>query len=496
MGVDDLRQEIKMLGVDMPKKMGDTEWSSIVDALKRDGAWDKMWKLLTVAPPNWSAEMMLSMIKAGWKPDNRYAELWEELRRLCPGEGRDLTPPINDSRILEGHTQYISCLSISPDSKIMATGSHDNTVCLWSLPDGEYISKLEGHTNAVKCLSISPDGKILATGGSGNLNQDTFVHFWSLPDGEHIRTLREYSSSLESLKYLSISPDGKILFTSHGYDKAVWLWSLPDGERIKLPQVRPYPIGYPCISPDGKILVATGSDDNTVCLWSLPDGEHIRTLDKSRLLDISPDGKILATGGTEQRDISVRLWSLPDGEHIITLGSSRTTLRESRTGWVYDLSISPNGSILATTCRDHTIHLWSLPDGEHIRTLEGHADAADCLSISPDGKILVTSHFDDKAVWLWSLPDGEHIRALDKSRLLGISPDGKILATGSYDDNTVRLWSLTYGKHISKLEAMAHANYDDWSYVCSVIQMKLASKEEEGKWLFLEALFRLKIEIG
>ncbi len=202
------------------------------------------------------------------------------------------------------------------------------------------------------------------------------------------------------------------------------------------------------ITPDGAILATGGGEyaDRTIRLWSLPGGEHLRTLEGHgeliSCLSISPDGAILASGSNDR---TVRLWSLPDGKHIRTL--------EGHTGYVECLSISPDGTVLASGSNDRTVCLWSLPHGDHIRTLEGHRTDVKCLSISPDGSILASGS--GRTIRLWSLPDGEYPRTLEGHTStvleLSITPDGSILASGSWD-HTVRLWSLPQGEHLKTLE--------------------------------------------
>lgn len=64
------------------------------------------------------------------------------------------------------HTDGINALAISPDGKLLASGSGDKTIKLWSLPEGALIKTLKGHTDSVLVLAISPDGKRLASGSA------------------------------------------------------------------------------------------------------------------------------------------------------------------------------------------------------------------------------------------------------------------------------------------------------------------------------------------
>jgi WD40 repeat protein len=98
---------------------------------------------------------------------------------------RDL--PDGEVRRLPGHRGAISCLDLSPDERLLASGSTDGTVRLWGFPEGRLLQVLE-HGREVQCLAFSPDGQLLATGG-----KDRFVRVWGL-----------------DLLYLASTPPGKL----------------------------------------------------------------------------------------------------------------------------------------------------------------------------------------------------------------------------------------------------------------------------------------------
>jgi WD40 repeat protein/tRNA A-37 threonylcarbamoyl transferase component Bud32 len=116
------------------------------------------------------------------------------------------------------------------------------------------------------------------------------------------------------------------------------------------------------------------------------------------------------------------------------------------------VTISPDGKMIVSSS-DRAIKLWNLATGEHIRTLTGHSNRVNVLAISPDGKTLVSGG-EDNTIKAWNLATGRLIRTMaghfDSVHALAISPDGKTLADGS-DDNTVQLWNLETGKKIRKL---------------------------------------------
>lgn len=84
---------------------------------------------------------------------------------------------------------------MSPDGKLLASGSLDHTIKLWSLPQGGLIKTLEGHTSNVDALVMSPDGKLLASS-----SLDNTIKLWSLPDGKLVGCLMDLAANPAEVK--------------------------------------------------------------------------------------------------------------------------------------------------------------------------------------------------------------------------------------------------------------------------------------------------------
>src|SRR5881398_2323492 len=67
-------------------------------------------------------------------------------------------------RQFKGHGERVASVAFSPDGKVLATGSFDNTVKLWDFATGKELHNLKGHTNQVYSVAFSPDGNLLASG--------------------------------------------------------------------------------------------------------------------------------------------------------------------------------------------------------------------------------------------------------------------------------------------------------------------------------------------
>ncbi|MBD2433642.1 WD40 repeat domain-containing protein [Fischerella sp. FACHB-380] len=163
---------------------------------------------------------------------------------------------VRESNRLEKHQGYVQKVRFSPDGKIIATASFDNTAKLWS-SDGKELVTLQGHTEPVVDVSFSPDGQTIATA-----SRDGTAKLWNL-DGKPIKTFKGHKGVVWSI---SFSPDGQTIATA-GEDKTVKLWRW-NGNFLKTWKAHDGEIYGISFSPDGQ-RIATASDDKSVKLWNL-----------------------------------------------------------------------------------------------------------------------------------------------------------------------------------------------------------------------------------
>ena len=290
-------------------------------------------------------------------------------------------------QVLSGHASWVTDIAISPNQRIIASSSLDDTVRLWDFKNGRAIATLTGHNRAVNVVVISPDSTTLVSG-----SDDYTLKEWNLATGDIIRTLKGHSRDVNAL---AISPSGKLL-ASGGEDRTIKLWQMGTGNLLRTLFGVAGMIKSIAISPDGRMLVS-GGFDNKIKLWSLQTGEQMKSWVAHRnsvnALAISADSRLLASGS---KDRTVNLWELSSGTLLHTLrGHNRD---------VNAIAFSPKGRMVITGSSDASLNFWNVQNGSLIRSRRAHLDAINAIALSRDGKTLVTGS-SDKTIKLWNVND-------------------------------------------------------------------------------------------
>lgn len=362
--------------------------------------------------------------------DDRTVRLWDIASR-------------KQVRQLEGHTEPLWGVAFTPNGKLVASGSYDDTVRLWNVACGRELRRLQDWFG-VGSIAFSPDGKLLASGSS---DHDT-VRLWNVASGKEVRQLQGHTGA--GVSSVAFTPDGKLL-ASAGVDKTVRLWDVATGLEVEQLIEHTFRIAF---TPDGKLLASFS--DETVRLWDVASGLEVRQLQVYtryvHSVAFTPNGRLLAFG----RGRTVQLWDVVSGKQVQQLEICMYLS-------VLSVAISPDGKLLALGCEDETVRLWDVASGRELRQLQGHKSWVNTVAFTSDGKLLASGSGygklgfgrDDTTMRLWDIASGQELRQLkghtDKVNSAAFTPDGKLLASGS-SDNTVRLWDVASGRELRQLQ--------------------------------------------
>jgi transducin (beta)-like 1 len=135
-------------------------------------------------------------------------------------------------KVLTGHASEVNCLCWDASRAVLASGSDDSTVKLWSTRDGQ-LASYAGHTGPVHRLCWGPSAG--AGAGSGpfaplivSSGADGTSRVWDVNTGACRYTLEGHSAAVASAR---MSPDGAMLATA-SLDRRVLVWSLAEGRLL------------------------------------------------------------------------------------------------------------------------------------------------------------------------------------------------------------------------------------------------------------------------
>ena len=359
-------------------------------------------------------------------------------------------------RFLQGHTAQVNSVAFSPDNKLLASGSNDDSIILWDFSDPEnpvQLSKLTGHSAGITTLAFNPAQKWLASG-----SDDRNIIIWDISNLQAPSKLATLSGHTNAVTSVAFSPDGTRI-ASGSWDDSIILWDVSNPNTPS--QLAVLPSQYSVISsvafsPDGNRL-ASGTWSSwgfdSITLWDISDPNSPSPLttygSASGVTSVAfnPNGNLLASGSW---DGSTVLWNVGNPDTPLA------TLSGHSAG-VTSVAFSSDGERLASGSEDKSIIVWDVSNPNapsQITTLTGHSNAVSSVAFSGDGNQLVSGSW-DASIILWNVGSSnlrtpaQLVMLAEENTQLSkttFSKDGKLIASGGRDtqQNTgfIQLWDI------------------------------------------------------
>ena len=329
-----------------------------------------------------------------------------------------------------GHKAIINNIMFTKDGKFLVSVSGDKTIRVWDAQTGETIRTIRGQLGRgdegkIYAAALSPDNRWLAIGGllSGIPELRDRIRILNFRTGEVVSLLKGHKNVILGLAF---SPDSQKLI-SGSFDKTARIWDVNSGETLQVLMGHSKAIYAVAFSRDGQ-RVATGSDDFALKLWQVSSGRLIHTLKghQNKVKSIAFTDRYLLSGSWDK---TIRLWHGKTGVFI-------RVLAEQDSG-VDSLSISPDGRRVLTGIgygRGYTSYIFSMPDGKKITSFTKHTNIVVATTFSPDGETVATGGGLDHEIYLWSPRNGTVQRKMVGKGApiwsVGFAKDGKSIAWG------------------------------------------------------------------
>lgn len=296
------------------------------------------------------------------------------------------------------HDGSINCMELSEDGSVLATGSDDKTIRLWSTKTDEIecIGLLEGHDDYITSLAIT-DNYILSS------SSDKTIRKWDMSTCECLLIFRGHGSTVNKIIY-----SGDFVF-SISYDKTARCWDFDTGESVRVF------IGHK-MSVSAIVFIPADKENMNDAIKFIAENKKMK---KTMAVLQQPKNTFDVSGYKADQDEIVQEDDNDENYY--------------------------SKDLVITASLDSLAKSWSFETGECIHTFKGHTSAITCLATDSLGKILFTGST-DHTIRSWDIMKGESLKVFEghQTTIINLVAQKKILYSISAD-HSARSWVMEFG---------------------------------------------------
>jgi WD40 repeat protein len=310
----------------------------------------------------------------------------------------------------------------------------------------------------ISAIAVSHDGRLAAASSTSRA-----IGIWELASGQLIKQL-EFPASQNSTGALAFAPDGKRLYAGNAprrrrnQGKALLEFEIETGTIVNEASVEPNWVNKIAVHANADwIATAGGGFDRSLRLWTVSGlyPHRIWPAHDSAVvaLAISPDGKLIASGGGNSvrsgRDPSVRLWDARTGQQLHKL--------RGHTQSIADLVFTQDGRRLVSLSGD-AVQAWDVKSARLLSRIKLSDTVLNAKTLSPDGRWFASNTYgESEAVALQAVASGKVLHRWTSTNRhidpIVVTPDSGTLLIGGADD-TVEVRSAADGRLIRSLAGL------------------------------------------
>ncbi len=336
---------------------------------------------------------------------------------------------------------------------------------------------------------FSPDSKMVATVLQPDENESKgVIVVWDVPAAK-VRCQFKRSTRILAVAF---SPDSSLLAIGpDGPSSGVALMDTSSGE---IRQTFPGPaMQTNCLawSADGSRLALGSSTDKSVREWHVGRKRFVKAHEVAltQILDVAftTDNKLIAAGLSNREKTQVLITDIVTAKVTQTLPAQKEAVEAAQFG--------AKGNQLATVGWDATVRVWEVATGKAVAELKGHQRGITAVSLSSDGKRLISAN--PREMKLWNGEAKELITDLgaENCQQVALSPDGKFLVSISREGNASfrdieRASSLTTLDYSLTMVAKPESDHGNEKPAIPVVAdtpeseaIQSVAYSRDGKWL-------------
>ncbi|MBI4618092.1 MAG: tetratricopeptide repeat protein [Planctomycetes bacterium] len=315
------------------------------------------------------------------------------------------------------HGARLQALDFSRDGALagalLVSAGYGGVIRLWDVKNSTQLLFFSTENVRNFGVALDPRGRRVATIGvraiSGS-DHDPKVQIWDATTGKLFRT---FDGLYYAPSPLSMSADGRYLaFQPQELSRAVRIWDLErDSLRSNLPVNPKNTKGRPSLvlrfHPTRNILACVDRNcggEADVYLWDLAADDQRTQLegarDKVTSLSFSPDGRLLAAGGSQG---TIWIWDLRNNRLLHTLAGCHAPKGNEMDRVLLAFVAAKGGRWLASAGNDRTIRIWDVESGKQLALAPCDAEVF-AIESQPGTRTLAVGTGDQKIHFL-SLPD-------------------------------------------------------------------------------------------
>jgi WD40 repeat protein len=367
------------------------------------------------------------------------------------------------------NTEIFNFGNFSPDGRTFAA-NNGGMITLWNIPKNKKIKTLQGYSANYSQASFNSNGKMIATSSKDN----TTLKLWDVSSGKILKSIRVLKNDEVSVKedFTSgfrsfFSPNNKIIATisnNRELKNVLKVWEVSTGKELKniSRQIYVYMGGENQdirFSPDSQMISAV-ADDGTVKIWNLSSGKELK----------KPREPALKQGSSVIFGQKGNIYAIGNSNGIITVKDSKTgsdlVYLKGHNGQINDVSISPDGKKVISGGADNSARIWDSKSGQQINLIKPHSGEITSVSFNLDGKIIAVAGSDD-IVTIWNVSNGEKLFALKGQSKeiirVGFTKDSKLIYAKNRD-GTVESWEMLSGKEADDFKKLPKILSSDFRY--------------------------------